>query len=260
MRDTVRSIALAITIAAAPVAGLAAGDAPASSPPPAVDPAAIGQDITSPPPGSPADQALWRSGHEVTLAVQIERARATRLQTVLVSLRYPDRLGALAARDGEAGAKGAALQRRLGEAHATQFQVLSARWPVDTYRVCGYPTMEFGSMLLYGKSSPDELAKHRAMLVGCVDQARASLALMKEGNDGLEAAMKEVDAALVAAGLGNPGAAPRTQVATRPTARQEIPSATATARDEGHHPEKTERAEHEGHGGARHGGADREAR
>jgi hypothetical protein len=160
--------------------------------------------------------------------VRIERARATRLQTVLLSLRYTDRSKELAARGGDDGARGAALQGRLSDAHTAQFSVLSARWPVDTYRVCGYPAAEFGSMLMDGMSTPADLARHRAMLVGCVEQAGASVKALKAGNDGLEAAMKAVDEAFAAARRGPPGgevaqpAAPATQAAAT-TARAATP-------------------------------------
>jgi hypothetical protein len=163
-----------------------------------------GQSLEAPPPpGSPEDQALWRAGLEVTNEVQIERGRATRLQLVLANLRYVDRLRTLAARGGEAGERARAIEKRVNEAHAAQFSVLTARWPVDTFRVCGYPAMEFGSMLSYGKTDPADLARHRAMLVGCVEQTRAALGLMKRGNDALEAALRDAEAALVAAGLGS---------------------------------------------------------
>jgi hypothetical protein len=196
------SYTLALAVGCAPMAGRAAGEATAPAEP--VDHALEGQDPAHPPPGSAADQALWRSGHEVTQRVQLERARATRLQAVLLNLRYTERTQALAGRDGEAGEKGKALRQQLSDAHSQQFAALTARWPVDTYRVCGYPTMEFGSMMSYGKSDPADLAKHRAMLTGCVEQAQASINAMKQGNDRLEAAMRAADAALIPAGLPPP--------------------------------------------------------
>jgi hypothetical protein len=220
------SYTLALAVLGAPMAGGAAGTSAAAekapqvdeaSPPPA-DGVLPGQDLDHPPRGTPEDQALWRSGHEVTNQVHIERARATRLQTLLVKLKYTERLKLLEAKGGDAAKRSAALQKGLSDAHASQFTVLTARWPVDTYRVCSYPAMEFGSMSA-GNPEPSELAKHRAMLVGCVEQAEASVKLLKQGNDGLAAAMKAADEALKAAGVGIPGLAPASAAADKAAPR-----------------------------------------
>lgn len=225
--------ALALAIAAAPFATPADAPGRAGAEAAAEDGALAGQDLDHPPPGSPADAALWRAGHEVTQAIHIERARATRLQAVLVSLRYGERIQALGERGGEARERAVALRRRLGDAHGVQHAILTARWPVDTYRVCGYPAMEFGSMLAYGRSGPADLAKHRAMLVGCVEQAEASLGAMREGNDGLEEAMKAADARLAAEGLGAGGGA----LARPAPSPERAPARTAAAGREEEHGE-----------------------
>lgn len=200
------SLTLALAVLAAPRAGGAEPPAPAKEAAQGQEEGVLpGQDLDHPPRGTPEDQALWRSGFEVTNQVHVERARATRLQALLVSLRYTERLAALAAKGGDAAKQARGAQKGLSDAHATQFSVLTARWPVDTYRVCSYPAMEFGSMSA-GTPTPEEVAKHRAMLTGCVDQAQASLKLMKQGNDALEAAMKVADRALADGGLGSPAA------------------------------------------------------
>jgi hypothetical protein len=204
------SLTLALAVSWAPGAARAEEKGETEAKAKAPDGVLPGQDLEHPPRGTPEDQALWRSGFEVTQAVHLERARATRLQTVLLNLRYDDRLKTLEGRGGDAAKRAAALQRGLSDAHAVQFSVLTARWPVDTYRVCSYPAMEFGSMSA-GNPTPDEVAKHRAMLTGCVEQAQASVKLLKQGNDGLEGAMKAAEEALGQAGLGpptGPGAAP----------------------------------------------------
>lgn len=218
------SLTLSLAVLLAPALGRAA-DAP--PPADATNAELAGQDLDHPPPGAPADQALWRAGHEVTHAVHVERARSTRLQAVLVSLRYVERVDALAARAGEDGEHGGEVQKQLAEGRAAQYAGLTARWPIDTYRVCSAPSTEFASMLLYGKSDPADLAKHRAMLTGCVEQARASVKVMKDGNDALEAAMRRADPVLVAAGLPGPsGAAAPVAVASTPA------RATPAAHDE----------------------------
>lgn len=235
------SFTLAIAVAAAPLPSRA-GDPVAPAPAAAALP---GQDLDHPPVGQPQDVALWRSGFEITNTLQIERARATRLQAVLLSLRYTDRLQALAARGGEPGDRGAALARRLADAHATQFAALTGPWPIDPFRVCTFPAMEFGSMLSYEKADPGELARHRAMLVGCIDQAQESAAAIKRGNDGLEAAMAAADTVLLPAGLGPTAPA----AATTPE--------TAPAKAPAEHDEAREREDggekHERHG-THHGG------
>jgi hypothetical protein len=195
MRKGWQAVMIAVGLSAAPGAFGAA-------PPAAAEPTASrsdgsmlpGQSLDSPPPpGSPEDQALWRAGLEVTNEVQIERSRATRLQLVLANLRYVDRLRTLQARGGETGERAKEVEKRVNDAHAAQFGVLTARWPVDTFRVCGYPAMEFGSSLS-GRTDPVELARERTLLTGCIEQTRAALKLMKGANDALETAMKGAEA------------------------------------------------------------------
>lgn len=234
MLSTRTLFTLAMTIALVPSAAAGAVDEPpAAAARQAVDDALEGQDLDHPPPGSPGDRALWRSGHEVTVALHVERARSTRLQAVLRSLGYVERARALAAQRGDAGAKGRALEESLGDAHGVLVSLLTARWPVDTYRVCAYPAMELGSILSYGKSDPSTVARHRAMLVGCVEQAQAAVSAMKNGNDLLEQAMRAVDAAsrardesdaVVAApatGTATPAAPLRTAAAERVDGRDD---------------------------------------
>ncbi|HEY6100828.1 MAG TPA: hypothetical protein VIW03_15430, partial [Anaeromyxobacter sp.] len=208
----------------------------------------------APPPGTSEDQSLWKAGLEITNAIQIERARATRLQMVLANLRYADRLRILAGRDGEDGERAGRLEKRLHGAHAVQFSTLTARWPIDTYRGCGYPTMEFGSMLSHGKAERDDLDRHRALLRGCVEQAREAVKLMKESNDGLASAMMDADAALAAAGLGSPTAGLATgapAAAAKPAAKpaaehgEKHEAKHALERDERHGAKHEERGEKE---------------
>jgi hypothetical protein len=217
MRKGWKAVVIVVGLSAAPRAPGAAPPAaaePATSPPSGA--ALPGVSLDSPaPPGSPEDQALWRAGLEVTNEVQIERSRATRLQLVLANVRYVDRLRELQARGGEMGERAKEVEKRVNDAHAAQFGVLTARWPVDTFRVCGFPAMEFGSMLSYGKTDPTDLAKHRTMLVGCVEQTQAALKLMKQGNDALEAAMREAETLLTKAGRGSPTAAGPSQTVGR---------------------------------------------
>jgi hypothetical protein len=196
MRKGWRAVVIAVGLSVAP-------GAPGAAPPAAAEPTTSrsdgsmlpGQSLDSPPPpGSPEDQALWRAGLEVTNEVQIERSRATRLQLVLANLRYVDRLRALQARGGEPGERAKEVEKRVNDAHAAQFGVLTARWPVDIFRVCGYPAMEFGSSLSSGRTDPVELARERTLLTGCIEQTRAALKLMKGANDALEAAMNGAEA------------------------------------------------------------------
>ena len=200
-------VGVAMVLAVAAGTGASAGN-------PAPQPSGDGMSLpgssldSPPPPGSPEDQALWRAGLEVTNEVQAERSRATRLQLVLANLRYVDRLRAIETRGGEAGEKAKAIEKRVNDAHAAQFSVLTAQWPIDTFRVCGFPAMEFASMLSYGKTDPAELSRHRTLLTGCVEQTRAALKLMKQGNDALEDAMRAAETFLSRV-EANPAKAPR---------------------------------------------------
>lgn len=259
------SLALSIVILGAPVAGRATSPAPAAPATPAAEPQIddrdlAGQDLAHPPPGSPEDQALWRAGYEVTQAVQLERARASRLQLVLMNLRYNERLQGLRSRDDEGARQAATLQRGLSDAHAVQFSIQNARWPVDTYRVCGYPSMEFGSMLIFGKSTEEQLAKHRAMLTGCVEQAQLSIARMKEGNDGLEAAMRAIDAAVPPTALAIQAAAPAPGKETAGAVAKAAAVRPVEAHEERENHEKHEKHDHPGkhHADGKHADGDRD--
>jgi hypothetical protein len=180
----------------------------------------------APPMAKPEDRALWTQGNEVTSAIQVERGRASRLQLVLLNLRYADRLRALAARGGEDVERADPAARRLLAAHGAQLVTLTARWPVDTYRGCGYPALEFGSLAAFDRAAAPDLDLHRSLLRTCVDAAGKAVATLREANDDLEAAMRQADAVLVAAGLGAPSAG-----ATQEAAREGRLSADADGHD-----------------------------
>jgi hypothetical protein len=210
----------AVIAAAAPVLAPAGPEGDASPPlqpaaaPGAAEPDRVAlepegaMDSSSPPPGLPEDQALWKQGIETTQAIHVERARASRVQVVLRNLRYFQRLLLLVERGGEEGKRAEALTRRLDAAYAVQYSTLNARWPVEPTRGCSYPAVEFGSTMDFHSNETDlaRLAKHRAILRGCIEMAQSAITPMRDATDKLEAAMRAAADALQAAGLGDPSA------------------------------------------------------
>jgi len=164
-----------------------------------------------PPPGSPADQALWRSALDAGNQIVIERARAGRVQIRLKNGRYPERLSAMAKQDAaEAAPRAEELRQRLEEAWGRNYTLLTSRWPVDPTRGCGYEALTFYTALGSRDTPSDRaaLAAARADVEACLGKALPALQTMKASTDRLEAVAAEVDAALAAVGLGSPTSAP----------------------------------------------------
>jgi hypothetical protein len=229
--------ALAIPLLLAPARGRAAE--PAAAPPgdnagtapPAAEPApgSDGEIGAQPlPPGTPADVALWKSAVATSNQITIERARASRVQVRLKTGRYPERLSAMGTRDPDSAGRARDLRRRLDAAWTQNYAFLTARWPVDPTRGCGYPALQLYSALHGGETPQDKAMRleARADVETCLRKARPAVETMKKSTDDLEAVAAEVDAALAAVGLGSPTSVPAADVARPPGQVPAAPTAT----------------------------------
>jgi len=156
----------------------------------------------APPPGAPADVALWTRGQQVGEAVVASRAEAGRLQQRVKAERLADRLERAAA--GEKAATAAALgtlRERLLARWQRDYEVAARPWPVDPTRVCWYPMLGFDSALRApAVSGRGDLGQARAELTACVEKAEQALRAMDEANRALAEATAEATKALAAPG------------------------------------------------------------
>jgi len=151
-----------------------------------------------PPPGPPADVALWRSARAATEAIVVERTRAGNLQARVRTSRYLERLEEAAATAGPKDKEALlALRARLLEAWQRDYAVLTRPWPVDPTRGCGYPSLTFESALQAGAAAdPGSLAQARGALRECTEKAQGAVRPLVEATRVLEAAALEADRAL----------------------------------------------------------------
>jgi len=153
--------------------------------------------LTTPPPGSPEDQALWKASVRMNNALPTQRAEAARLQWRAKSSRLDERLGALARKGTpEEGQRAEALRRKLQGAMERDYETLVRRWPVDPTRVCRYPELDFTSALNAGKG-PDERAQQaqaRSSLRKCLDNAQLVLRVLEDANGQLASAISDAEA------------------------------------------------------------------
>ena len=166
-----------------------------------------------PPPGTAADQALWRAGREVDNAIPMSRGEAAKLQWRVKQGQFNERLELL---EKQGPPEKAMRARKAGEqviaARDRNYEIMSRRWPVDPTRVCSYPLLDFSSALLAGGNTPADLSlqdETRKRLKECVDKARVILGSIEGSNKELAGALaaleSELPPGLPAAG---PAAAP----------------------------------------------------
>jgi hypothetical protein len=169
---------------------------------PAPSPRAEEPAEAAPPPGAPADVALWQRGQRAGEAVVAVRAEAGRLQQRVKAERLAERLEAAAAgKAPEVGGPLLALRDRLVGAWAKGYEVASRRWPVDPTRVCWHQMLIFDSALRApGAGADGELAQARRELATCADRAELAVRALAEPNRELAEATEAAARALEAAG------------------------------------------------------------
>lgn len=175
-------------------AGLASGPTLAQEPAPQDDV------FARPPPGSPADQALWTAARQVDSAIPLSRGEAARLQWRVQQGQFNERLAQL---EKQGPLEKAARARRAGEeviaARDRNREIMIRRWPVDPTRVCSYPLLDFSSALLAGSSRPADKAlqdETRKRLQECVNKAEVILRSIEGSNKELAAALTALEAEL----------------------------------------------------------------
>lgn len=164
------------------------------------------------PPGSAADQSLWRRAVDDSNALGASRAVAAKVQWKAHNGKYEARLAERA--KGLSGAEAdrlTDLARRVMVAWKANFDFSSGRWPVDPTRGCQYQAQQMDSAmhLSAGPEKSATLAQARSDVSRCVDLAETVLQQMGRLNQDLEKVLAEADAALA------PAAAPAVAPASR---------------------------------------------
>jgi hypothetical protein len=183
------------TVAVALTIGLLADSSPARAPesPP---PDGTSRGFETPPPGTPADQALWRSSHDMNNDLVIVQHTTSRLQ--LQARGALERLLDPAGR-GKLSKEGAdKLAASLTERLTASGRLMVSTWPVSKQRVCGYELMNLEGVM-HGTDSPAkerQLEDARRDLNGCMEKATSVFAAVRRANDELVAATAEAERAL----------------------------------------------------------------
>ncbi len=195
------------TLALALSLGLAAPPA-AAAPGIALDSAGTSRDFTQPPPGTPADQAIWKTCYDLDNDLVVEQATSLRLQAGAKAARLLERLRDPAQRGGLSAEAAEAIATRLAEKWEANASVMGSQWPVGRIRVCRYERLNFEGVMLSGATPAKErqLASARADVQDCVAKGTAVLTALRRTNQELEPAIAEADRALRAAAAPSPAA------------------------------------------------------
>lgn len=183
---TVTSAALALLLAAA---------APAATPPAPADPPPVAEepDLQEPPPGAPADQALWRELRDQAGLATVSLAR---IAQCAYRIRYEqpyEALDAVARQDVVRAADARALRARL-EAAAAAADRASPKGPRPNIRTCRYALLFLGQAMAEPAGSPvaGRLPGRRDEARACLDDMRGLHGAARPAADALEAALDEV--------------------------------------------------------------------
>jgi len=182
-----------------PKAPPAAGAAPEVEVVPVQEVAPHDDAFATPPPGTAADQALWKAGREVDNAIPMQRGESARLQWRVKQGQFNERLELV---EKQGPADRARRARQAGEkviaARDRNYEIITRRWPIDPTRVCSYPLLDFASSLRVGSSPADRALQEesRKRLKDCVDKAQTILRSIEGSNNELRAALIALDAEL----------------------------------------------------------------
>lgn len=164
------------------------------------------RNLQVPPPGVPADVALWNRANDNDLRLWAARGEATRLQAAAAGSGYAIRLEGAVARGALAPDRAAAVRAKLEEEWNEVARILTARWRIDPTRACRYPFLAFDNLMEMadGPAKASRLAEARGRLLECTAQAEAILKQLARANGSLREAIAELDRA---AGPAQPAAA-----------------------------------------------------
>lgn len=160
--------------------------------PPPDEPAAAVQPadaLSQTPPGSPADQALWRKGNQVSDRIVGERKVANTILWRHRAANYAERLEALAKKDTPEGRRAKELLPVYTKAVALTASTLQRNWPVDPIRGCRYPNLHLETAMNL-PDSPRNRAQLELVRINaqeCVEKAETVVNLLAASDQALKA-------------------------------------------------------------------------
>ena len=189
-------IAVAVGLALA-VPAMAEDPADQASPLPDDPPSPVVQPLPVPP-GSKADQEIWRSAGEVGNQLIALRYTAHGLHWNARNEDFEARLQAAAAADPAAATRLDGIRKQFSQARAASYADLVGRWPVDKTRVCQYQQLSMRSAMLASatQDARAQLSQARDATARCLDVARATLVRVRRSTDAFAAAIGEAEKAL----------------------------------------------------------------
>lgn len=155
--------------------------------------------LTTPPPGSPADQQLWRTSVDMNNELPLLRGEAAKVMWRVKWTRLDERLADLGKKGPpEAAQRADDVRRRLQGANVQLYELLVRQWPVDPTRVCRYAELDFTSALRAGPGADQESqrADARGRLRECLEKARVVKDRLAGEIQGLERTMAEAEGIL----------------------------------------------------------------
>lgn len=176
-------------------------------------------DADKPPPGSPAEQALWRSGLESTRRLHAVRVASTRLQQRLRYTGTEKQLDALARGATPAAAEATALQARLRSAWQHNIQTLTKPWPVDPTRGCMATFVDY-ELQLYNHNPQGREARLGMLgkeLGNCLQRLESIRSEMDGANRAFEQAIADAEKLVSSAGPKRSAEAPASAPAAAKT-------------------------------------------
>ena len=190
-------VALAVLLA---LAGPAVAEDPAPPPDLPEEPSPVVSDPLPVPPGSKADQQLWKDAGEVGNQLIALRHLGHGLHWKIRNQQLEARLEARAMADPATAPGLGAIRKDLIDARAASYADLVTRWPVDKTRVCQYAQLSMRSSMEASVTQDKraELEQTRSATARCLDLARATLARVKRSTDALAAAIASAEQALAA--------------------------------------------------------------
>jgi hypothetical protein len=171
-----------------PAQGAAKGPAAEATPP-----AEAEDDATKPPPGSPADQALWATARQTSTRIRSSRAEASRLAGFARHNRLNDRLKAAAKASPAQAAALDAVRERLVSTWKASHEILSRRWPIDVVRGC-HPQALLLESALHAKAAKGPrpgVEQAREDVKTCVSRADVAVKQLTDANTAFSGAVDE---------------------------------------------------------------------
>lgn len=210
MATNALAVALSLTLAAAK------GATPEAAAPAALAaPGGTVRGAGDPPPGTQADQDLWRAARDASNELVAEQHLAARLQHEAKAGQWVERLADPARRGALPVDRAEALSKRVQERWLANVAFMQAVWPVSKTRGCQYDLLNFEGVMFAGPSpSPKreaQLDETRRAVQDCLARAKGVLAEARKSTGDFREALAEAERALgPAATAPAPAALPAT--------------------------------------------------